>query len=119
MGYKSACRKAYILEPKFDVVDGNLFYWKMSHLSLSQLLYTEAVVENSQSGLFILKISASDPDIGTNGQVSFTLHGPYADKFHLDSKTGKFDLSILLQISSSIFCSLRLKKSLRLLLLTV
>ncbi|KAG1926068.1 protocadherin Fat [Pimephales promelas] len=54
-----------------------------------QLLYTEAVVENSQSGMFILKISASDPDIGTNGQVSFTLHGPNADKFHLDSKTGE------------------------------
>lgn len=78
----------------------------MSHFS--QLLYTEAVVENSKSGMFILKISASDPDIGTNGQVSFTLHGPNADKFHLDSKTGNFDLSILLQISSSIHCSLRL-----------
>uniref|UniRef100_A0A8C2E4Q2 FAT atypical cadherin 2 n=1 Tax=Cyprinus carpio TaxID=7962 RepID=A0A8C2E4Q2_CYPCA len=53
-----------------------------------QLLYTETVMENSLSGLFILKVSASDPDIGTNGQVSFTLHGPNADKFHLDSKTG-------------------------------
>ncbi|XP_056106333.1 protocadherin Fat 2 [Rhinichthys klamathensis goyatoka] len=61
-----------------------------------QLLYTEAVVENSQSGLFILKISASDPDIGTNGQVSFTLHGPNADKFHLDSKTGElYTLAVL------------------------
>lgn len=112
IGCKSACRKAYILEPKLKkfwnlmLVDGNLFYWKMSHFS--QLLYTEAVVENSKSGLFILKISASDPDIGTNGQVSFTLHGPNADKFHLDSKTGNFDLSILLRISSSIHCSLRL-----------
>ncbi|XP_055033747.2 protocadherin Fat 2 [Misgurnus anguillicaudatus] len=61
-----------------------------------QLLYTEAVMENSPSGLFILKISASDPDIGTNGQVSFSLHGPNADKFHLDSKTGElFTLAIL------------------------
>uniref|UniRef100_A0A8C1XZ71 FAT atypical cadherin 2 n=1 Tax=Cyprinus carpio TaxID=7962 RepID=A0A8C1XZ71_CYPCA len=61
-----------------------------------QLLYTEAVMENSLSGLFILKISASDPDIGTNGQVSFTLHGPNADKFHLDSKTGElFTLAVL------------------------
>uniref|UniRef100_A0A672QBP7 FAT atypical cadherin 2 n=1 Tax=Sinocyclocheilus grahami TaxID=75366 RepID=A0A672QBP7_SINGR len=61
-----------------------------------QLLYTEAIMENSPSGLFILKISASDPDIGTNGQVSFTLHGPNADKFHLDSKTGElFTLAVL------------------------
>lgn len=85
------------------LVDGNLFYWKMSHLvqlfPFSQLLYTETVMENSSSGLFILKISASDPDIGTNGLVSFTLHGPNADKFHLDSKTGNFDLSIPLQVS--------------------
>ncbi|XP_022539774.2 protocadherin Fat 2 [Astyanax mexicanus] len=61
-----------------------------------QLLYTEAVMENSPSGLFILKVSASDPDIGTNGQVSFTLHGPNADKFHLDPKTGElFTLAVL------------------------
>uniref|UniRef100_A0A9J8BM33 FAT atypical cadherin 2 n=1 Tax=Cyprinus carpio carpio TaxID=630221 RepID=A0A9J8BM33_CYPCA len=61
-----------------------------------QLLYTEAVMENSLSGLFILKISASDPDIGTNGQVSFSLYGPNADKFHLDSKTGElFTLAVL------------------------
>ncbi|XP_036424414.1 LOW QUALITY PROTEIN: protocadherin Fat 2 [Colossoma macropomum] len=61
-----------------------------------QLLYTEAVMENSASGRFILKVSASDPDIGTNGQVSFTLHGPNADKFHLDPKTGElFTLAVL------------------------
>ncbi|XP_051945095.1 protocadherin Fat 2 [Xyrauchen texanus] len=54
-----------------------------------QLLYTEAVMENTPSGFFILKIAASDPDMGTNGQVSFTLHGPNANKFHLDSRTGQ------------------------------
>ncbi|KAF5893704.1 protocadherin Fat 2, partial [Clarias magur] len=54
-----------------------------------QLLYTEAVMENSPSGHFLLKISASDPDIGTNGQISFTLHGPNADKFHLHPITGE------------------------------
>ncbi|XP_051506561.1 protocadherin Fat 2-like [Myxocyprinus asiaticus] len=61
-----------------------------------QLLYTEAVMENSPSGLFILKISASDPDIGTNGQVSFTLHGPNAYKFHLDSRTGELSTLAIL-----------------------
>ncbi|TSK28143.1 Protocadherin Fat 2 [Bagarius yarrelli] len=54
-----------------------------------QLLYTEAVMENSPSELFILKISASDPDIGTNGQISFSLHGPDADKFHLHPISGE------------------------------
>nr|XP_046152091.1 protocadherin Fat 2-like [Oncorhynchus gorbuscha] len=54
-----------------------------------QWLYTEAVMENSPSRMFIMKVSASDPDIGNNGLVSYTLHGPNADKFHLDQKTGE------------------------------
>lgn len=58
-----------------------------------QLLYTEVIMENSPPGVFILKISAIDPDIGTNGQISFTLHGPNADKFHLDPQTGNSQLS--------------------------
>ncbi|KAG7464992.1 hypothetical protein MATL_G00171450 [Megalops atlanticus] len=61
-----------------------------------QLLYTEVIMENSPSGLFILKVSATDPDIGTNGQIAFTLHGPNADKFHLDPQTGElFTLGVL------------------------
>ena len=64
--------------------------------SLFQLLYTEVVMENSPSSMFILKISASDPDIGTNGQVSYTLHGPNADKFHLDHKTGNMQNIVLI-----------------------
>ncbi|KAJ8282136.1 hypothetical protein COCON_G00046550 [Conger conger] len=61
-----------------------------------QLLYTEVIMENSPPGIFILKVSATDPDIGTNGQVSFTLHGPNADKFHLDPQTGElFTLSVV------------------------
>ncbi|KAJ8338471.1 hypothetical protein SKAU_G00374370 [Synaphobranchus kaupii] len=61
-----------------------------------QLLYTEVIMENSPPGVFILKVSATDPDIGTNGQVSFTLHGPSADKFHLDPQTGElFTLAVL------------------------
>lgn len=53
-----------------------------------QLVYTEAVMENSPSSMFVLKVSASDPDVGANGQISYTLHGPDADKFHLDHRTG-------------------------------
>ncbi|XP_053180130.1 protocadherin Fat 2 [Scomber japonicus] len=61
-----------------------------------QLVYTEAVMENSPSSMFVLKVSASDPDVGANGQISFTLHGPDADKFHLDHRTGElFTLAVL------------------------
>lgn len=52
-------------------------------------MYTEVVMENSPSSMFVLKVSASDPDVGANGLVSYTLHGPDADKFHLDQRTGK------------------------------
>lgn len=61
-----------------------------------QLLYTEAVMENSPINQFILKVSASDPDLGSNGLVSYSLHGPDAHKFHLNQKTGElFTLSVL------------------------
>ncbi|KAM9376180.1 LOW QUALITY PROTEIN: protocadherin Fat 2 [Pholidichthys leucotaenia] len=61
-----------------------------------QLVYTEAVMENSPPGMFVLKVSASDPDVGANGQISYTLHSPDADKFHLDQRTGElFTLAVL------------------------
>ncbi|KAL3973507.1 hypothetical protein ACER0C_024714 [Sarotherodon galilaeus] len=61
-----------------------------------QLVYTEVVMENSPSSVFVLKVSASDPDVGTNGQISYTLHGPDADKFHLEHRTGElFTLAVL------------------------
>ncbi|XP_069388159.1 protocadherin Fat 2 [Paralichthys olivaceus] len=61
-----------------------------------QLVYTEVVMENSPSSMFVLKVSASDPDMGANGQISYTLHGPDADKFHLEHRTGEvFTLAVL------------------------
>ncbi|KAM3866939.1 protocadherin Fat 2 [Diretmus argenteus] len=61
-----------------------------------QLVYTEVVMENSPSSMFVLKVSASDPDVGANGLISYTLHGPDADKFHLDPRTGElFTLAVL------------------------
>ncbi|MGH0124004.1 UNVERIFIED_CONTAM: hypothetical protein FKN15_045671 [Acipenser sinensis] len=55
----------------------------------NQVLYTETVSEDAPAGFFILKVSAKDPDHGTNGQVTYTLHGPGADKFRLETQTGK------------------------------
>uniref|UniRef100_A0A8C4T505 FAT atypical cadherin 2 n=1 Tax=Erpetoichthys calabaricus TaxID=27687 RepID=A0A8C4T505_ERPCA len=53
-----------------------------------QVLYTESVPEDAPVGFFILKVSARDPDLGTSGQITYTLHGPRADKFRLDPQTG-------------------------------
>ncbi|XP_068596339.1 protocadherin Fat 2 [Brachionichthys hirsutus] len=61
-----------------------------------QLLYLEEVMENSPSSRFVLKVSATDPDSGANGQVSYSLHGPEADMFYLDHRTGElFTLAVL------------------------
>ncbi|XP_038151327.1 protocadherin Fat 2 [Cyprinodon tularosa] len=61
-----------------------------------QLVYTEGVMENSPPRMFVLKVSASDQDVGTNGEISYTLHGPDAEKFHLDPRTGElFTLAVL------------------------
>lgn len=57
-------------------------------LLLLQLVYQEALMENSPSSRFVLKVSAADPDVGANGQVSYSLHGPNADQFHLNYRTG-------------------------------
>lgn len=55
---------------------------------LLQLVYTEVLMENSPPSMFVLKVAASDPDVGANGQISYTLHGPSANKFHLNPRTG-------------------------------
>lgn len=66
--------------------------WQTSRVNvlilLFQLVYTEMVMENSPSSMFVLKVSASDADMGANGHISFTLHGPDTDKFYLDQNTG-------------------------------
>ncbi|XP_072446558.1 protocadherin Fat 1-like [Chiloscyllium punctatum] len=54
-----------------------------------QLTYTEIVSEGAPWGQFILKVSATDSDAGTNAQITYTLHGPGANKFRLDPQTGE------------------------------
>ncbi|XP_017285240.1 protocadherin Fat 2 isoform X2 [Kryptolebias marmoratus] len=54
-----------------------------------QLMYTEGVMENLPPRMFVLKVSASDSDVGVNGEISYTLHGPDANKFHLEQRTGE------------------------------
>ncbi|KAM8974291.1 protocadherin Fat 2 isoform 2-T2 [Pelodytes ibericus] len=54
-----------------------------------QMRYTATVTEDALPGLFILKISAKDPDVGNNAQISYTLHGLGDNQFRLDPHTGE------------------------------
>ncbi|XP_017683478.1 PREDICTED: protocadherin Fat 2 [Lepidothrix coronata] len=58
-----------------------------------QILYTGRVSEDSGPGLFILKISATDPDVGSNAQITYSLHGPGAEEFRLGPHTGELTTS--------------------------
>lgn len=54
------------------------------------MLYTATVAEDAPPGLLILKISAKDPDLGNNAQITYALYGLGDDRFRLDPYTGKF-----------------------------
>lgn len=36
-----------------------------------------------------MKISATDPDVGSNAQITYSLHGPGAEEFRLGPHTGE------------------------------
>uniref|UniRef100_H0XDR7 Protocadherin Fat 2 n=1 Tax=Otolemur garnettii TaxID=30611 RepID=H0XDR7_OTOGA len=55
----------------------------------SQLLYTGKVREDVFPGHLILKVFATDLDTDTNGQITYSLHGPGAQEFKLDPHTGE------------------------------
>ncbi|PKK21808.1 FAT atypical cadherin 2 [Columba livia] len=58
-----------------------------------QIFYTGRVSEGALPGLFILKISATDPDVGSNAQITYSLHGPGAEEFRLGPHTGELTTS--------------------------
>ncbi|KAM4653660.1 protocadherin Fat 2 [Amazona ochrocephala] len=58
-----------------------------------QIFYTGRVSEDALPGLFILKISATDPDVGSNAQIAYSLHGPGAEEFRLGPHTGELTTS--------------------------
>uniref|UniRef100_A0A8C0H1Q3 FAT atypical cadherin 2 n=1 Tax=Chelonoidis abingdonii TaxID=106734 RepID=A0A8C0H1Q3_CHEAB len=58
-----------------------------------QILYTGKVSEDALPGFFILKISATDSDVGSNAQITYSLHGPGAEEFRLDPQTGELTTS--------------------------
>ncbi|XP_056372827.1 protocadherin Fat 2 [Hyla sarda] len=54
-----------------------------------QMLYTARVAEDAPPGVFILKISARDSDIGNNAMITYGLYGLGDDQFRLDPYTGE------------------------------
>ncbi|KGL79349.1 Protocadherin Fat 2, partial [Tinamus guttatus] len=58
-----------------------------------QIFYTGRVSEDAPPDLFILKISATDPDVGSNAQITYSLHGPGAEEFRLGPHTGELTTS--------------------------
>ena len=51
--------------------------------------YTFKLKENNDPGLVLATLQAQDADIGTNGQLTYTLSGDNSDAFNLDPLTGK------------------------------
>lgn len=68
------------------VLDSNDHFPKFS-----KDLYVGEVRENSPVGTFLLNVTATDKDIGTNGEVVYSLQVPpqYKDLFTLDARTGE------------------------------
>ncbi|XP_053156770.1 protocadherin Fat 2 isoform X2 [Hemicordylus capensis] len=61
-----------------------------------QTPYKGTVSEDAPPGFSILKVSATDADIGTHGQITYSLRGSGAEKFRLDPHTGELTTSTLL-----------------------
>ncbi|XP_078366665.1 protocadherin Fat 4-like [Oculina patagonica] len=53
----------------------------------SSFQYMADVPENSPRGLFVLRVSATDPDLGNNARITYTLEGSDG-KFTVDANTG-------------------------------
>ena len=54
--------------------------------------YHPSVAENSPRGTTVLQVSASDDDLGTNGQVEYAIvQQPLGMKFGIDRRTGRIE----------------------------
>ncbi|XP_025023607.1 protocadherin Fat 2 [Python bivittatus] len=61
-----------------------------------QTLYEGKVSEDASQGFSVLKVLATDADVGSNSQITYSLHGVGAEDFKLDSYTGELTTSTLL-----------------------
>ncbi|XP_015197069.2 protocadherin Fat 3 isoform X3 [Lepisosteus oculatus] len=54
-----------------------------------QVLYTRSFPEDIPPNKVVLKIGATDADIGSNAEIRYSLHGTGAEDFFLDAETGE------------------------------
>lgn len=73
--------------------------WQLVHIHVEDIndnpprfvrpLYEAAVAENSPAGTFVVKVSATDKDVGTNGNLTYAIPEGIADgMFSVDPTTG-------------------------------
>ena len=62
--------------------------------------YNTAVSQKAAQGSFVLRISASDPDTGYNGHVSYWMTGVSAERFVMDPESGVISVKNILTTSS-------------------
>lgn len=53
------------------------------------MAYTAVFPEDIPSNKIILKVSAKDADIGSNGDIRYSLYGSGNNEFFLDPESGK------------------------------
>lgn len=58
------------------------------NFKIFQALYTDTVPEDALPGKLIMQVSATDADIRSNAEITYTLHGTGAEKFGLTPDTG-------------------------------
>ncbi|KAM4700502.1 protocadherin Fat 3 isoform 2-T2 [Discoglossus pictus] len=58
-----------------------------------QVMNTASFPEDMPPNKMILKVSASDADIGTNAEIRYSLHGAGSDNFYLDAESGELKTS--------------------------
>lgn len=56
-------------------------------------MYTEAVPEDSPPGKLIMQVLATDADIRSNAEITYTLHGTGVEEFRLSPDTGRIQLT--------------------------
>lgn len=58
-------------------------------LTSGQVAYSASLPEDIPSNKIILKVSAKDADIGSNGDIRYSLYGSGNSDFFLDPESGK------------------------------
>ncbi|NWT78162.1 PCDA1 protein, partial [Lanius ludovicianus] len=63
----------------------------------NQSVYKVQLQESTEEGTLVARVNATDPDLGSNGEVTFSVSNTFPEKglnvFHLNAKTGEIRLA--------------------------